>query len=147
MTAKEWFQHARYCKDKIKSLERLKIELLSDAVQTTHVPKLDVVQTSARNGTEERYANYVVEAGDIDRQIERLRREKRDVIDVIYAIDNPKYQELLSLRYLQNKTWEDVASEMGYDDVRNVYRLHIRAVSAAEPIIRYVIKKNNKKFW
>ena len=47
MTAKEWFQHARYCKDKIKSLERLKIELLSDAVQTTHVPKLDVVQTSA----------------------------------------------------------------------------------------------------
>ena len=141
MTTKEWFERARFCRDKIKSLKRLRDELLSDVASTTHPPKTEVVQTSRANNTENKLIDYIVDSEDIDRQIERLDEERRAVIDVIYSVENPKYQELLSLRYLQNKKWEEISEEMGYEDVRSIYRMHIRAVSAAEPIIRKIAKE------
>ena len=142
MTAKEWLEHAKYCKYKIRSLERLKKEMLADATQTTQAPKQDVVQTSRGNAAEARTIRYIIDVADINRHIKKLQAEKQAVIDVVYAVGDPRYQEVLAMRYLQGKKWETVADEMGYSDVRTVYRLHIRALSAVEPIIRKAIAEH-----
>lgn len=65
---------------------------------------------------------------EIDRDIDRLIDLKREIIDIIKAVDNTECQTLLELRYLCFKSWEQIAVDMGYN-VRHVYRMHDLAVS------------------
>lgn len=57
----------------------------------------------------------------------RLRREIGAAID---AVPDARHRELLRLRYIDGRTWEQVAEFMGYDDPRWVYVLHSNALNA-----------------
>ena len=57
----------------------------------------------------------------------RLRREIGAAID---AVPDARHRELLRLRYIDGRTWEQVAQRMGYEDMRWIYRLHGYALSA-----------------
>lgn len=50
--------------------------------------------------------------------------------NALMRMDNKKYKTLLSLRYLDNRTWEYIAEYMGYQDVRWIYKLHGRALQS-----------------
>ena len=57
----------------------------------------------------------------------RLRREIGAAID---AVPDARHRELLRLRYIDGRTWEQVAEFMRYDDPRWVYVLHGNALNA-----------------
>jgi DNA-directed RNA polymerase specialized sigma subunit len=64
---------------------------------------------------------------EINADIDHLVDLKREIMQVIKAVQNPEHQTLLELRYLCFRSWEYVAEELGYN-VRHVYRLHDEAV-------------------
>lgn len=78
-----------------------------------------------------RMEDVIVKIADIEEQINGdisfLVNLKKEIADVIKAVDNLECQTLLELRYLCFKTWEQIAVDMGYK-VRHVYRLHDEAV-------------------
>ena len=64
---------------------------------------------------------------EIKADIDKLVSLKKEVSDVINAVEPVECRMLLELRYLCFHTWEDIAAEMNYT-VRNVHLLHSKAL-------------------
>ena len=68
-------------------------------------------------------------ANDISGEVNALRAERRLICGIVDRMPNPKYKQVLELRYFSPYPvkWEDIAEQMGVD-VRHVYRLHGEAL-------------------
>lgn len=92
-------------------------------------------------------AKYYRECTDTDdKQATDKLREQLDAIEkAIYAIDAPKYSEVLILRYTEGNAgrlmpWRDVAFAMYHNDteadLQRVHRLHRKALNMVKLPIR-----------
>lgn len=73
---------------------------------------------------------------EIDTDIDRLVDLKREINQAINSVKQPEYNLLLELRYLNYKTWEEIAGIMNYS-WRNVHYVHSRALIAVKDFNRY----------
>lgn len=85
-------------------------------------------------------AKYYRMYSDEDNQhiVNRLREQLDAIEKAIYAINDPKYSEVLILRYTEGPTgrlmkWKDVAFAMYHNDtdadLKRVYKLHREALA------------------
>lgn len=72
---------------------------------------------------------------ELNAEIDRYVDSKAEICNALNKIQNRRYFEVLHKRYVLFKTWQQIADEMGYADVRNVYRLHGRALLAFNRIL------------
>jgi DNA-directed RNA polymerase specialized sigma subunit len=128
MTAKEYLNQAYWLDRRIDSkLEQLSA-LKDMATKTTSVMSDDVVShTRNVHSMQDVIAKIIDMQAEINADIDQLVDLKREIMQVVKAVQNPEHQTLLELRYLCFKSWEDVAEELGYN-VRHIYRLHDEAV-------------------
>ncbi|WP_413523331.1 hypothetical protein [Lactococcus raffinolactis] len=63
----------------------------------------------------------------INREIDRLVDLKLAVSDAIDLLDDINERILLRARYLNNKSWEEIASQLKYS-LRSTHRIHINAL-------------------
>lgn len=136
MTVKEYLEQVREMERRIEIKHEQILHLKELATKATS--SIEAVRTG---GTYKRskMANAVDEMVDIERtlerDIERLNRLYKEVCGIIVKIDNESCRELLTLRYLCNKKWEDIAEKMHFD-TRSVYRLHSKALAEAQKLIK-----------
>lgn len=132
MTAKEYLNQAYWLDRRIDSkLEQLSA-LKDMATKTTSVMSDDVVShTRNVHSIQDVIAKIIDMQAEINADIDQLVDLKREIMQVVKAVQNPEHQTLLELRYLCFKSWEDVAEELGYN-VRHIYRLHDEAVEQIE---------------
>ena len=64
---------------------------------------------------------------DINQDIDMLVDLKTEIMQVIKKVDDLELQTLLEQRYLNFRTWEQIAVDMQYS-TRNIYKLHDRAI-------------------
>ena len=64
----------------------------------------------------------------IDKEIDSSIDIKIEILAAIKTVNDPVLQNLLMLRYINDKKWEEIAVEMNYD-YRWVLRLHGKALS------------------
>ena len=64
---------------------------------------------------------------EINDDIDKLVDLKAEITTVIKEVDDPELQSLLEQRYLNFRTWEQIAVDMGYN-VRHLYRMHDKAL-------------------
>lgn len=67
---------------------------------------------------------------ELNAEIDRYVDSKAEICNVLNKIQNRRYFEVLHKRYVLFKTWQQIADEMGYADVRSIYLLHGRALQA-----------------
>lgn len=136
MTVKDWL-HRGYKIDKEINALLLEREKAFNLACKVSAPPSDNerVKASAGNGSENRYIKYAEYSRLIDSRIDRLYQVKNEILTVISAVENNTYRTLLILRYVQFKTWEEIADCMGYE-VRWLYRLHQKALKMCEKSIR-----------
>ena len=60
---------------------------------------------------------------EINDDIDKLVDLKAEITTVIKEVDDPELQSLLEQRYLNFRTWEQIAVDMGYN-VRHLYCMH-----------------------
>ena len=92
-------------------------------------------QVGAVTGTKERspmerWVDKAVDlANDISKEVDTLRAERRLICGIVDRMPNPKYKQVLELRYFSPypTKWDHIAETMGLD-VRWVYRLHGEAL-------------------
>lgn len=89
-----------------------------DHVQTSPVNRMELLMPRLIR-MEEKYIRTLARYN-----AEVLKRTKQ-----IESLDDPRYVELLTLRYIRDLTWEEIAEAMTYE-VRHVYRLHGEALQA-----------------
>ena len=71
---------------------------------------------------------------ELDERIDRMIALRAEIQDTIDRVQDARMRVLLELRYLNGRTWEEVAEEMNYT-TRNVYNLHSAALKAVAPLI------------
>ena len=66
-------------------------------------------------------------------RIEMLEKQREEIFNIINAINNPTYKQILYKRYVLGKKWEEISAEMFYES-QHIHRLHKKAVSEAHAI-------------
>ena len=129
MTIKEYLSQAYRIDQRINSkLEQVQSlrELAEKATST-----LSDIPCSG-NGNKQKMESVIVKIIDleneIDEEIGKLIDLKQEIVSLIKQVKNPEYQTLLELRYLNFKTWEQIASEMHYS-IQHTFRIHDKALS------------------
>ena len=92
-----------------------------ERVQTT--PNFDKIGTA--------YCKIEEMEEKLDKLIDEYVDKKNLIISQIDGIENETYYEILFARYIEKKTFENIADEMTYS-FRNVTRLHGRALQEFE---------------
>jgi len=91
------------------------------------------VQTSNISDLSETVSNLIDLQNELTCDVDNLVNLKRMIINEIDQLDNCDYKALLHLRYLNFKSWEEIAVIMGYS-YRNVHYIHERALIAFETL-------------
>lgn len=72
---------------------------------------------------------------ELNAEIDRYVDNKAEICNALNKIQKQRYFDVLYKRYVLFKTWQQIADDMGYEDLRNVYRLHGRALLAFNRIL------------
>ena len=134
MTAKEYLRQLKYLDNRInaKLLEREQIRTIAEK---TTVSLSEKVQTSSSGTQMDDVVVRLVELEElINKDIDKLVELREEAGNKINRISNDKYKIVLSMYYLSNKTFEDVA-ELTNMSFRWVHKLHGRALKEFEKIL------------
>lgn len=133
ISAKEYLKSIRTLdmaiKVKEEELYRLKLNIASLSPQTTGERVINS-STSDMMSTVDKIVDM---QAVINAEIDRLVNLKEEARTKINQLKDTRYISLLSDYYINCKTWEQVADDMGYD-LRWVYRLHGRALQSFSKI-------------
>ena len=132
-SAKEYLKSIRTLdmaiKVKEEELYRLKLNIASLSPQTTS----ERVMNSSTSDMMSTVDKIVDMQSVINAEIDRLVDLKEEARTKINQLKDTRYVSLLTDYYINCKTWEQVADDMGYD-LRWVYRLHGRALQSFSKI-------------
>ncbi len=127
MTAKEQLRQLSTLNQRID--QRLKlIEYYMEQAERMGgaLSQVGAVSSTREHSPMERWVDKAIDLkNDLADEIESLRAERRLVCGIVDRIENPRYKQVLELRYfsLTAPTWEEIAEAMGLDE-RWVRRLH-----------------------
>ena len=131
MTMKEWFSRCRRLDKLLDELQQQRREEWERVTSVTANLTADVVDGTKDPHKFDRYA----ELDDmIASEIRELLDIKCEVKAVIMQIPDYRYRDVLDKRYIDMKSWEQIAVEMNYT-YRRVTQLHGEALKAAEEYI------------
>ena len=137
MRAKEFFQSVRIAPDeirRIKARQRAYIELATNI--TSAAGEMPSNTGEVHSKVEKAALGLLELAQRLGEQAQQLERMMAEAEQVIARLANPRHRQVLSLRYVERKRWEDIAVEMGYADPRSATYAHGRALQAAERVMR-----------
>lgn len=133
ISAKEYLKSIRTLDMAIKAKEeelyRLKLNIASLSPQTTG----ERVMNSSTSDMMSTVDKIVDMQAVINAEIDLLVDLKGEARTKINQLKDTRYVSLLTDYYINCKTWEQVADDMGYD-LRWVYRLHGRALQSFSKI-------------
>lgn len=132
MNAREYLSGAYLLDQRINAKLEQVTALRTLAAKATTDCSRERVQSSKNNGALESVVIKIIELEqDIDRDIDRLVDFKRSLSKIFAEVQQPELHLLLELRYLNYKTWEQIAEAMNYT-WRNVMYMHKKALAMVE---------------
>lgn len=132
MTIKEYLSQAYRIDQRINSKLEQVASLRDLASKVTVSYKAEpIIKTKPGSSKENAIIKIINLENQIDADIDRLVDIKRDIMKAIKSVEQPEYNLLLELRYLNYKTWEEIAEMMNYS-WRNVHYVHGRALTAVK---------------
>ena len=137
MTAKEYLLQIADCEAQIRAYTRQIEELksLMYSVRGLSYDK-DRVQTSARD---DQMLGLIAKADALTEkwyaEIDHLMQLKGRIMYEISLVDRPNYRRLLTYKYVDCMRWSQVAAAMDASDMRELFRMHGRALKAFEKVL------------
>lgn len=120
--------------DEIKRIRTL-------AEKVTQTISTDRVQTSPRGDQlPDAVARIILLEDEITAKIEQMVTVRTDIEVTINRISDQRLRLLLNYRYLDGKTWEEIAVKMGLSYVHIVHRLHPYALKKITDVIECNIR-------
>lgn len=126
MTKKE-LQQLYWLKRNIQQLENKLIELETEATKMTRQLSKATIRTKS---TDDRLSEIVCKIVEVQNEINRqLEKSYECMAKIEKAIETlpPREAYLIRMRYLELKSWEEIAVEMKYS-WRQVHRIHSDAL-------------------
>ena len=134
LTSKEYLSRAFRVEQRINNkLEQ--VQALRALAEKT--ASILLCTANAKNASPHRMGEAIAKMVDLEAEInidiKSLVDLKTETVTVIKCVKPIELRTLLEMRYLNFKTWEQIADDMGYD-LRWVYRLHGKALSEVDVI-------------
>lgn len=135
MTAQQFLGRYRAAQIDMQRAERL-IARITALLEVQGVDtSAEKVQTSS---IDDRTARLIAELVDARREFEEARirsvQMMREINALLERIPDPQHKRLLEMRYLEGKTWEEVAKGI-HVTYRHVFNIHKRAKESAEELL------------
>lgn len=135
MTAKEYLSQYRKM-DKI--VKRKKEQLKDLRAMSESLGGFSEVERVQNSGSHDKIASNVAKIVDLEAEIlsdiEKMIDVKREVMKTIDSVEEGELVELLYMRYLEFKTWIDIAYEIGCS-YQWVHELHGKALKKIADLI------------
>ncbi len=116
MDTKEWLNHGRTLNREIKALR--------DALS-----RAEALSSFDNGQNTDKYIN------GLSSKISQLSQVNSDIISAIYSVKDDILRILLIERFINNKTWDNVAIRLGYDFYYVIKRLYPKAVAEVEKVL------------
>lgn len=139
MGVKEYLSQIRYIDRDIQSRVEEKQALRSAIEIKTTSYNNDKVQESGVGRFDDSYSKYIEVSEAVNKKIDELIQLKLRVSNEIDLIDKSEYRILLRMRYINLKSFEEIAVFMSYD-IRQIHRLHGNALQNFEKMSLNVIE-------
>lgn len=128
---KEYLNQIRYTNQEIQSRVEERNELRQAVMIKTSSFQTDKVQESGTTNFDDKYMKFIEVSEEINEQVDELFDLRLRVSNEIDRLEKPEYRILLRMRYINLKTFEEIAVKMNYD-IRQVTRLHGNALQEFE---------------
>nr|DAL96949.1 MAG TPA: Protein of unknown function (DUF1492) [Caudoviricetes sp.] len=141
MSAKEYLSQALWLDQRINNkLEQLEM-LRALAMKVT--ANLTEEKVSGGNNIKNHMENTIAKIVDLEREIneeiDQLINLKQEILETIGLVDDPIAQLLLEMRYINRRTWGEIAGELGYSD-RGIHKIHGRALKEIDEIRKSAVR-------
>lgn len=131
MTAKEWLNRARTIERELRVMGEAREEMIAKLTKATRSISGDIVQSTKDPHAFDRLGEL---AHEIEARTRELDRVKAEILRTINRVPDGLCRVVLIERYLNCKSFERVAVD-NYISIRNVWRIHGRALAAVEVIL------------
>ena len=127
MDIKEYLNQIRYVDNEIQAHleERSRLRQAIELKTTSYND--NKVQETNSSTYDDRYVKYVDMADIINEKIDTLIDLKMKVSSEIDRLDKAEHRLLLRQRYINQKSFEQIAVQMGYE-IRQIHRIHGNAL-------------------
>lgn len=139
MDVKEFLSKGRQLNFELTELREARSKAFGAACKAVIGGAGEKVQTSPGNVSEDKFISFSDYSTEINRRIVELSCYRSRMLRVIYTVENSTYRALLIARYINCKTWEQVAESL-HKDVRYTFKLHKKAVAAVDE--KYIIRRS-----
>lgn len=123
MTAKEILCQVRTLGLEINQLN----SHIEDLYELTGVVYSDLPKGESKNDLSDKVARIIELREMWDEKVDRFADLKTLAIKLLLQVDNPMYRQVLTMRYLDFKSWDEIAAILGYD-LNYLYNAHGRAL-------------------
>lgn len=132
MNIKQWLSRARNIDREIDSLLRERTEMRDMLFSVTSNYEAIVV-----SGTKDphKFDRLAILETEIDKQIDNLVSVKAEILRAINKLDDGRFRDVLRLRYLESRTFEQIAVEINYS-YKQTCRIHGRALLKMEEVLK-----------
>lgn len=137
MRAKDYLQEIQGLDAKINNkllqVEEIRSKLTSISSTSTGDERVQT-STSASSKTEALIIKLEDLTEEINQDIDAYVDEKNKAINLVNSLDNKTYIEILSLRYFQSLSWEEISIRLNYS-FRHTTKLHGYALKELQGIV------------
>ena len=127
MSPKEYLQQYRVADRAINAKLDYIQRLRQMQIKVTQIMVPDKIQTAGGNRVADITARIIDLEREVDREIDQLQEIKGKVEAAIERVPDVRAREILRLRYINGKKWEEIAVELNYN-YRWVTKLHGEAL-------------------
>lgn len=121
----------RRYRNNVECIERLERKLVTLEGRITGL-KSPSLSGMPRGGVPVTLADLMSDKIDLEDRIESLKAKsrdlKREVCEKIDSLENSKYCEILEAHFIEGKSFEDIADDLGYT-TRHVIKLYSEAIT------------------
>ena len=129
--SKEYLNQIRYTNQEIQARVEERNELRQAVMIKTSSFQTDKVQESGTSNFDDKYMKFIEVSEDINEQVDKIFDLRLRVSNEIDRLEKPEHRIILRMRYINLKTFEEIAVKMNYD-IRQVTRLHGNALQEFE---------------
>ena len=131
MNARQWLGRARNIDREIALLQRTKEETRDNLTKITQSYESDGAQTTK---DPHKYDRLVELENEIDQKIDELIDTKREIMNVIYKVEDRNQRQVLISYYLRMMTLEKIAVEMNYS-FRQIVNIRRHGIMEVQKLI------------
>jgi DNA-directed RNA polymerase specialized sigma subunit len=133
MTAKNYLAQARSIENKIDALKARQSFLRTIvADETISLQLSDMPKPATRNIRKNE--NAIMRILEVEDAINELRTTAGEIEQTIGSVRDSNLQQLLTMRYLKQKSWKEIANELMFSR-SHVFKLHNIALAEVEKMI------------